>query len=141
MKMCPAHWLKIRNRITELGLYHLVAKSGREAHAQMVAELEGREEKKDYDPLMSCHWMITNRALEMGGLGMMMQPPPGEGWIDEKGQSHYCPICEAVRHRNDGKPENEPDATEEDVERFWIEGPTQAALSRARELGLVPKQQ
>lgn len=132
MRICKDHWLKLRNRITDLGLSHLVAKSGEEAHAQMVDELQGRDDKKNYDPLMSCNWMIVNHALEKGGLQVMM---PKEDGTDR------CPICEAWEHRHDSALPGDKEVTKEDFEDYWISGPTNAALAHARQLGLVPIQQ
>lgn len=132
MQICKDHWAKLRARIEELGLSHLVAQSGEDAHRQVVDELEGRKDEKAFDPLMSCNWMICNNAIRLGGIHLLMAKPDG---------SSLCPICEAWEHRHDGaRPEDEP-VTLEWFENYWITGPTDAALVHARNLGLVPVQQ
>ena len=111
MKFCDDHWSRLRAAIEARGLSHLVAKSGEAAHARMTAELNGTADSSTYDPLMNAHWMITNRALQMGGLYLMT--------------GDYCPLCEVVKH-------TEPAA---DVE--WIDGCTDSVLAYCREHGLI----
>jgi hypothetical protein len=120
MKICQDHWGKLRAAIKERGIDHLVARTGKEAAENMKADLEGRE--RDYDPLMDCHWMITSRAVEHGGLYLMAPKEDG---------TEYCPICEALLHKPD-------DISVEQAEKYWIDGPADAALGLCREKGLVP---
>jgi hypothetical protein len=117
MKMCQDHWDKLRKAIADRGLDHLGAKTGEQASADAVAQIEGRE--TEYDPLMSCHWMIATESLKMGGVYMMFQKEDG---------TEYCPICEALSH-NCG------------TEKNWIDGPADAVLAHCRELKLVPSLQ
>jgi hypothetical protein len=121
MRICQPHWDKLRTAIKNRGLSHLGAKSGEEAITDAVTELKGGT--PDYDPLMSCHWMITSQALKMGGLYLMGAKPDG---------TEYCPICEAVAHMN--PPEG---MTKEQQELSWINGPADAALEECRRLGIV----
>lgn len=123
MRICQPHWDKIRAKIKELGLDHLGAKSGEQAHADMVAQANGEETA--FDPLMTVNHMITSKALEHGGLYLM--------GVKEDG-SHYCPICEALAHKPD-------DVDLDKAEQYWIEGPTNAVLKMAQEGGHVPKTQ
>ncbi len=51
MKICQAHWDRLRAAIKERGLEHLVAKDGATAMMHAVTELEGREAENDFDPL------------------------------------------------------------------------------------------
>lgn len=125
MRMCAPHWEKLRAAIKARGIDHIGAKNSVEAHANMVAELEGQS--SNYDPLMSCHWMITNQALRMGGLYLMTQKEDG---------SEYCPICEALLHMTPSE-----GTTKEQQEKSWIDGPADAALEECRKLGLVPRVQ
>jgi hypothetical protein len=113
MKFCQPHWDKLRAALKERGVDHLGAKTGEQAIADMSADFDGRE--REYDPLMDCHWMITNRALESGGLYLMGAKEDG---------SQYCPVCEAEAH---GVPVDS-----------WINGAADAGLAHCRELGLVP---
>lgn len=92
MRICAEHWQMMRDAIDAQGLGSLVARSGEEAHANMVAELNGEPDDKNerFDPLMSMHWHFTNNALRAGGL-YLMTPNPETG-------EPYCPICESEKH-------------------------------------------
>lgn len=122
MQICKTHWDKLREAIATRGLDHLGAKSGEEAISDAVATLEG--EDTAFDPLMSCNWMIHNRALEIGGLYLISLKQDG---------THYCPICEAIEHADD--------MTVQELETYWINGPADSVLETAREMGLVARQQ
>lgn len=113
MKFCQPHWGSLRAAIDARGLAPLVAKSGQAAHANLVAELDGSADASNYDPLMSAHWMISGRALELGGLYLL--------------NGEYCPLCEVEEH-------TKPGAAQE-----WIEGCTDSVLAHCRKLGLVPE--
>jgi len=77
MRICQRHWDACKAAIVERGLARDIAKDGAEA---MRRALEGRD-----DPLMTLHWMLTNRALEMLGLGLMS--PAADG-------GERCQVCE-----------------------------------------------
>lgn len=118
MKFCTNHWEALRKAIEDRGLSHLVAKDGETAASNMKAELEGQKSPQNYDPLMDAHWMITNRALKMGGLYLMT--------VDADG-NHYCPLCEVGKHG--GNPQE------------WIDGCTDSILAHCQTNGLTtPKQ-
>jgi hypothetical protein len=119
MKMCQPHWNKLREAMKDRCIDYLGAKDGKQAADDAVEQLAGRE--TDYDPLMACNWMITGRALKMGGLYLMGAKEDG---------SEYCPICEAIEH----KPEDVEVAW---VENYWIDGPADAVLEECRTLGLA----
>lgn len=103
---------------------HLVKKSGKEAFEVMKKELAGTDDLIDYDPLLSAHWMIMGRALEVGGLYMM--------GVDEKGEG-YCPLCELNKNvpKETVMPGEIPATT-------WIQGCTESCLIFCQENGLVP---
>lgn len=63
MQFCRAHWDMLRAAIEARGLSGLVAKDGRAACENMKAELQGRADKSNFDPLMGAHNMIVGRAL------------------------------------------------------------------------------
>lgn len=128
MRICQRHWDMLRKAITDRGLEHLGARNGQEAVAAMATELEGRGAENDYDPLMSCNWMIFSRALELGGLGVMTP--------DDTGRPR-CPVCMAMESSQIGGEGGFRDKAH--VESHWIDGPADAALSLAREKGLVPR--
>lgn len=113
MQFCTDHWNKLRLAIANRGIDHLVAKDGEAAITNEIAKLSG--ETGSYDPLMACHWMITNRALEFGGLYLMFPKEDG---------SQHCPVCEALLH-SDGD------------EGYWIDGPADVALRECKERGLI----
>lgn len=124
MQFCQKHWDMLRAAINDRGLSHLVAKSSEEAMESIVAQLQGGE--GDYDPLMDCYWMITNRALEVGGLYLL--------------SGDLCPVCEAMKHTAHipalGSTTNEP-AGAEWVEKHWIDGPADAVLKHCQQQGLT----
>lgn len=107
MKICQLHWDKLRTAIKEKGLDHLGAKTGQDAIRNIVTELEGREAENDYDPLMSCNWMIMNQSLKVYGFAAM--------------DGDKCPVCVAIQaYEND-----------------WIYGPVGAAYEEAKNQGLL----
>jgi hypothetical protein len=120
--MCTTHWTALRAKLDQLGLSHLVAKSGVEAAASMLAQANGTDTPSDFDPLMSANFAIMSNALTHGGL-YLLSP-------DEKGEP-YCPLCELNSHFPD---EHEP-ANE------WIEEASKEQLTHARALKLVPELQ
>lgn len=81
MKFCQKHWDMLRDNIKKEGIYDWVAQSGEVAAAQLKDQIARKESTKvNYDPLMSCHNMMMERAIEMAGLAVM---------TEEFG----CPIC------------------------------------------------
>lgn len=124
MKFCQKHWDMLRSAIEARGLMHLVAKSGEAAMERAVEEVEGRADDTSYDPLMSAHWMISGRAIEMGGLYLMT--------------GDLCPICEVVENTSHWPREGESEPVGAAwVEKQWIEGPADAALAYCQERGLT----
>lgn len=117
MKICQRHWDMLRAAIDARGLSHLVARSGEEA-IQRLARADGTSDILDYDPLMVCNWMIMNQGLHSGGPYLLT--------------ADLCPICESFKVWVDA--EN----TEADIERWWIEGPADAALLHCQLNGLAP---
>lgn len=107
MKPCQCHWDQMRAAIKTRGLFDLVATSGEEAVKQTMDDLKGVPKTiENYDPLMSLYRMITNRALECGGLYLMTTKEDG---------SDYCPLCEVVKH-----------AKNSDTDTIWINGAADA---------------
>jgi hypothetical protein len=68
MKICKEHWALCREAMDSHGLTSLVSVDGKEAARRAVAELEGDDSNKNFDPLMSMHWHFMNIALECGGM-------------------------------------------------------------------------
>lgn len=112
MKMCQPHWEKIRKAINDRGMGHLGAKTGKQAMANAITELEGRSAENGFDPLMGCNNMIWSQALKILGLGLMSNNPDG---------SEKCPVCEAMIA----------------YERWWIDGPADVMLKEAKEQKLI----
>jgi hypothetical protein len=119
MRICQDHWDKLRGALKERGIDHLGAQSGVELMENIKTTFDGGQ--PNYDPLIDCNNMIWSRGLEMGGLYLMNTKEDG---------SSYCPICEAIVYQ--------PSYTREDHERYWIDGPADAALAHCRMLGLIP---
>lgn len=81
MRICQSHWTQLRDEITAQGLGDWVAPTGETAAAQLADQVRrGKITKVNYDPLMACHNMIAQRAVEC--LGVLVLLP-----------SFECPIC------------------------------------------------
>lgn len=128
MKFCQKHWDMLRAAIETRGLMHLVAKGGEAAMERAVDEINGVATDATYDPLMAAHWMISGRAIEIGGLYLMT--------------GDHCPVCEAMAHTSHWPRAGETEPLgEAGVEKHWIDGPADAVLVYCQERGLAaPKQ-
>lgn len=94
MKICQQHWDMIRQSVIVHGMDHLGAKSGQQAIADTIKDLEGVSTKDDFDPNMSHHWHWMHVALTNGGLYLLNNNEDGSN------EGNYCPICEFVYHYN-----------------------------------------
>lgn len=66
MRFCQDHWDALRQRISDRGLDHLVARGGAAAGRQMKDQLEsGEVALRNFDPLMSAHWAIANNVMDV----------------------------------------------------------------------------
>src|SRR5436309_507732 len=103
---CQDHWDRLRAKIEERGLNHLIAPSGVIAAEQAKSQLETEEvSPANFDPLMSAFWAIESNAMSiMSGAGVsplyMLAPPgtpedPVEGYGAEyEGRTWpRCPLC------------------------------------------------
>lgn len=125
MQMCEKHWTMLREAIEARGLTPFIAKDGQEAMQQAIDQIEGDD--THYDPLAASNWLITGRALEMGGLYLM--------------SGDYCPVCEVMKHMSQTPiVPGGPPAGEAWVEKHWIEGPADAALAECVRRGMVKTQ-
>jgi hypothetical protein len=118
MRFCQPHWDQLRDAVRSRGLYDFVASSGKEAVARMAAQFEDASDGKPYDPLMAAHFMIVDRALELGGLYLMTQKEDG---------SEYCPLCEMEAHGGDPAQ--------------WIDGATDFVLAEFQDKGWVGRRE
>jgi hypothetical protein len=109
MKFCDCHWEKLRTAIAQRGLMHLVARNGEEALKRLIKDVEGTAKELDYDPLMSCAWMIYGHALKIAGSFMLT--------------GDWCPVCLAAERGAD--------------ELWWISWPADAALQYCKENQLL----
>ena len=119
MKFCQSHWDALKTAVESRGMGHLIAANGRDAHARMVAELEGRAEVDDFEPLMAAHNMILSHAIEWVGLGLFA--------------GDLCPVCEMLK-TYPPIPEGHRYASNES---YLIDGPADAVLEIAREAGIM----
>lgn len=70
MNMCQDHWDRLREKITERGLAHLVAKDGATAAAQVADQLRRGDDTPtvtNFDPLMGAFWAIGSNVMNMLG--------------------------------------------------------------------------
>lgn len=126
MKFCRTHWDRLRQLVIDKGMVALISKDGEAAADRMVEELEGTATPLTYDPLLSAYWMLSGKALELGGLYLMGQKP-GEG-------GEYCPMCEV--EEQGVKYAGQPGDAE-----AWMDSCTDSCLVYCREQGLLPKPQ
>lgn len=125
MNVCQEHWDLLRAAVEVRGMTHLVARSGQEAAADMVAQLEGRSSLDNWDPLMAAHWPLAGKIMERVGLAALA--------LD------FCYLC-AIQQSYDWY-------DKEDVERppealapqGWVDSCMDAMLEYAREQGLMPR--
>lgn len=130
MKFCLPHWDKLREAVRARGLWPLVPTSGQQAGAMLADQLEARATSKgNFDPLMACHNMIWQRALEMIGLSLM---------ADNEDGSERCPIC-FIKAEHDRRGDCRGCAWDDPaaVDAYWIDGPADAARREAVRLGLL----
>lgn len=99
MKFCQDHWDRLRARIEDRGLSHLIAPDGITAAAQIADQLERAVDRLEggailpargdldetvtpvnFDPLMSAHWAITANVMkQLGPDGMYLMGGGDEG--------------------------------------------------------------
>jgi hypothetical protein len=120
MKICQSHWDKLRAAIDERGLSSFVAKDGVKAAQQMANQLNGSDDKEDYDPLMSAYWAIMGNSIKAFGIGAMQE-------------DFGCPLCALDTHAAECKDEGCPKYTGAD----WIGLAADGQLSIAKDLGLI----
>jgi|ERR1051325_724126 hypothetical protein len=125
MKMCEKHWKMLLEAIKARGLWHLVAKSAEAA--QEIADAQARGDDSAFEPLIGASMLIHQEAFNSGG-GYLMN---GE----------YCPVCEAMIHLQSVPTAGGNYLSAEQIEMSWIEGPSEAMLTLAREKSLMPKEQ
>lgn len=76
MKMCQAHWDKLKAGITEEGLMKFVSNNGEQATEKIQQQAMGDDSNATYDPLMSANFAIWNNLLQQFGLGAMAPDAP-----------------------------------------------------------------
>jgi hypothetical protein len=111
MRFCNGHWGDLRNAVETKGMSHLIARSEKEAASRIMSEVEGQAKEETFDPLMSCHWMISSEVLKLGGLELL--------WKE------HCPLCEVRDH------------TDEETVREWIDSCTTSVLKHCKEIGVL----
>lgn len=92
MKMCKDHWARIKQAIDDRGLTHLVAKSDQEIEERITKELDGEEDPKDFDPLMSMNSTLFGLVLERMGLVVLVERDEAEDGMPPN-DGHVCPLC------------------------------------------------
>lgn len=124
MQICQQHWDALREAIKSRGLWHLVSKDGQTAAENLAKDTdEGRISPERFDPLMQSFIMITAQAIEMFGLMTM--------------NDGFCPVCYSVEYYVNKTGQT----TKEEVENFWINGPSDGVLTYCQEHKLCPMTQ
>lgn len=84
MRFCTRHWSDLKAAIESRGLGKFIAQKGEAVVDRMVSQLENGPSTENFEPLMGAHNAIVARALEIGGIELMM---PNED------DSERCPLC------------------------------------------------
>lgn len=119
MKICQSHWDKLKAKVREAGMWHLVSADAQSAIERLKKEL--REEETVFDPLMACNNLISGHAIQAGGLYIMGRNEDG---------SEYCPLCEVDKNKT---------LLGEDSDA-WIDHATEACLRYCDENNLLNQQ-
>lgn len=112
VQICKDHWKNMRDKVSELGMDHLVSKTGEEAMEKMVDQIEGTDTtpEKTFDPLLNANWAITAQWIKDVGIAGMSY----DG----------CPLCE-VESTSPGRAQN------------WIDGSIGDQLEYAKHHGII----
>lgn len=114
MRICEKHWDMLRTAIDERGLSKFVSRDGQAAAEKIKAQMQRQAPEETFDPLLAANISIWSNALEIGGMYLL--------------SGDYCPICESEAH---GSHPGD----------WWINHAADDQLNKAREMGLVPKDQ
>lgn len=147
MNMCPDHWDRLREKIKERGLDHLVASSGELAAAQVSSQFEvGEATPTNFDPLMSAFWAIGSNTMEtirqagMNPLYLLTQGPEDslEGFPGYEGRTWpRCGLCYlGLAHEVTCKDER-CELPKQDGYAWMLDRAADDAKEKAIELGLV----
>jgi hypothetical protein len=117
MQFCKQHWKSLQDTVKAKGMFHLV-KDHKTVQKRMKDEIADKATDDTYCPLFDCHFMITEKALALGGPYLMQSPPEG---------GHYCPLCELDKHKDLVKSNSAE----------WIDGVTEAVLDYCKEKNLL----
>ena len=122
MQICANHWKAMREKVEELGMTHLVSRSGEDALEIIKLAVEAVNQQNaaspPFDPLLNANFAILNKFIEGfhpdDRIGAMMNVE--------------CPLC-WLEERHAGRAAN------------WIDGCLQDQLGFARSLKLIPEVQ
>ena len=121
MKICQAHWDKLRAKLDEAGLGHFGVKSGEQASEIFQQQLQGDDSA--FDPLLNANFAIWSNALNNFGLEMMAPDAP-------------CPLCYLDDCAKNGC--GDPNCTRKhDSGDDWIGYAVKDQIDNAKKRGLV----
>lgn len=125
VKFCQSHWDKLRQGITDRGLWQFVATSGEGVFAKLVAESEKGLETSNFDPLMYASMALVSSVMSGTPVGLELM-------VDNADGSPRCPICYVQK-------EHDKNCTDTGCEPYetWIGLAADAALAKAKSLGMV----
>lgn len=123
MKFCDCHWAALKEAVKVRGMWGLVAKDGTAVMERIKEEIAGNASDDNFDPLAAATWAIYGRAIELGGLNMMM----GE----------LCPLCELDTQVKGDSEIQQLDANGRIPSQNWIEGCCDSLLEYCREKCLL----
>ena len=95
MQICKDHWSAMKAEIDKLGMSDLIVKTAEEAHAKIVAQLDGGTPQDTFEPALNANFAIIGTFMKAAGVAALGM----DG----------CPLCE-VDKSSPGMAQN------------WIEG-------------------
>lgn len=133
MKFCTGHWHRLRKAVDDRGLTPFIANDGRTAIAQMVKQIETRDDTKaTFDPLISAHWAIVGNVMDT--LGRAGEPSAALHMLT----GDICPLCE-INEAHEQTCSDPSCRLDKKAGYDWmIDRAAEDALGKARAYGLVP---
>lgn len=132
MRMCQAHWDKLKTAIFNRNLDNLISKNGEEVISVLEGQIQGADDKQNFDPLLDAYFKIISAVTKMA-------PDPMYLFFTKEDGTEYCPVCEAYIHKDDLVEHGGYAETDEKFDKFWFEDLADVELKICRDLGLTPK--
>jgi hypothetical protein len=99
---CSAHWARMREIVSVLGLSEFCSDSKEESLLKLFRILESESLGDDpppdnFDPMTLMMWVIVRRAIDLMGFSFLAKREDEDDGMPENrdilGGNHYCPLC------------------------------------------------